>query len=211
MKRIGYECDRAAQYGVTLLELMLVITLAGIILGIAIPNFREFMLNSRMTSAVNDLHVAVHLARTESIKRNAQTVVCFSADPTAALPACDGDGSQGWVVFVDDDLDDVIESSDRNLQVDAGEEVILRHAALPDAISVRSEPAGNAGYIAFNRSGFTITAADDVESVVMCDRRGNRALDGNDVSAARALQLSPTGRPSVTKSVSDIAAMGGCP
>ena len=211
MKRTCDECDRAAQYGVTLLELMLVITVAAVILGIAIPNFREFMLNSRMTSAVNDLHVAVHLARTESIKRNAQTVVCFSADPSAALPECDGDGSQGWVVFVDDDLDDVIESSDRNLQVDAGEEVILRHVGLSETIAVRSEPASNAGYIAFNRSGFTITAADDVESVVMCDQRGNRALDGNDLSAARALQISPTGRPSVTKSVSDIVALGGCP
>jgi type IV fimbrial biogenesis protein FimT len=211
MKQTWHSCDRTSHRGVTLFELMLVITVAAVILGIAVPNFREFMLNTRMTGAVNDLHVGVHLARTESIKRSAQTVLCFSSDPSAAVPACDGDGTQGWIVFVDDDLDDVTESSDRNLQVDAGEEVILRHGALADTISVRSVPTGNAGYIAFNRSGFTITATNDVESVVMCDGRGNRALDGGDLSAARALQLSNTGRPRVTRSVADIDALGGCP
>ena len=76
------------QAGFTLMELMLVITVAAVILGVGVPNFRQFMLNSRMTTAANDLLAAIHTARSEAIKRREQVVMCFSNNPTAAVPAC---------------------------------------------------------------------------------------------------------------------------
>jgi prepilin-type N-terminal cleavage/methylation domain-containing protein len=83
--------------GFTLNELMFVLAIAGVIFALAIPNMRDFMWNSRMTGAANDLLTAVHRARTESVKRHGQTILCFTADSEVATPACDGDGSQGWV------------------------------------------------------------------------------------------------------------------
>jgi len=201
------------QTGFTLLELMLVIAIAALILGIGVPNLRQFILNNRMTGAANDLLAAVYLARTESIKRHSQTVMCFTSDPTAGAPACDGDGSQGWVVFVDDVDPAVVAATDSNGQIDAGEAVLLRHEALANGISVRSLPLGNRGYVAYNAAGFSRPIAavgSDVDSLVLCDSRGNVATYGAANSTARGFVMSATGRPAVTRVVSDITSLGGC-
>jgi type IV fimbrial biogenesis protein FimT len=199
------KAHRAA--GFTLNELMLVLAIAGVIFGLAIPNMRDFMWNSRMTSAANDLLTAVYRARSESVKRHGQTVLCFSADSAAATPACDGNGTQGWVVFADTDGDGT---------ADAGEEVVLRHGPLPSTISVFSKPNGNAGYVAFNNAGFArnIGLGSALAGVVMCDKRGNKATTGPEYSAARGVTISATGRPRVTRSVNTIktdANLGDCP
>lgn len=204
----------ATQAGFTLLELMLTITVAAVILGLAVPNMRQFLLNNRMTGAANDLLIAVHMARTEAIKRHVQTVMCFSSSPNDAQPPCDGNGTQGWVVFVDDIDPAVSESTDNNGEADAGEVVLLRHSALPGGMSVSSLPAGNMGYLAYNPSGFSrqITAVGtDLQSIRLCDARGNVATYGAANSTARALVISATGRPAITRVVSEITTLGGCP
>lgn len=192
---------------------MLTIAVAGAILAIGVPNLRQFILNNRMTGAANDLLAATHLARTESIKRHAQTVMCFSSDPNAATPVCDGDGRQGWVVFVDDSDPAVAAATDNNGAVDAGEEVLRRHGAIANGVGVRSFPAGNGGYLAYNAAGFMReigALGADFGSLVLCDSRGNSAAYGAANSTARGFVLSQTGRPSVTRVVADISTLGGC-
>jgi type IV fimbrial biogenesis protein FimT len=203
-----------ASRGFTLLELMLTITVAGVILGFAIPSLRQFILNNRMTGTANDLLVAIHTARTESIKRHVQTVLCFTSNHEAAEPPCDGDGSQGWIVFVDD-LDPAVAAvTDNNVQVDTNEEVLLRHGPIDGTISLGSAPVGNAGYLAYSAAGFSRpigAVGTDLDSVVLCDDRGNVATYGAANSTARGLSISATGRPAVTRAVADITALGGCP
>jgi type IV fimbrial biogenesis protein FimT len=194
--------------GFTLYELMLVLAIAGVLFAIAIPNMRDFVWNGRMTSAANDLLTAVYRARSESVKRHTQTILCFSADPTAATPACGGNGTQGWVVFAD---------TDNSGTVTGTEEVLLRHGALPATISLFSKPNGNAGYLAFNNAGFArdvVALGADLQGIVLCDSRGNKALNGPDNSAARGVMISPTGRPQVTRVVATItndSRLGTCP
>lgn len=191
--------------GFTLYELMLVLAIAGVIFGLAIPNMRDFMWNSRMTSNANDLLTAVYRARSEAVKRHGQTILCFTSDSEAVTPACDGNGSQGWVVFADTDSDGA---------ADAGEEVVLRHGPIPDTISLISKPNGNAGYVAFNNAGFArnIALGTALGGVLMCDSRGNKPTTGKDFSAARAVLISPTGRPQVTRVVKTITDnVGDCP
>jgi type IV fimbrial biogenesis protein FimT len=202
--------------GFSLLELMLVITVAAVILGLGIPNMRQFMLNNRMSAAANDVLTAVHTARAESVKRHAQVVMCFSADPTANVPSCNGAGAEGWVIFVDDKNPDVVDATDNNGVADASEPVLTRHTALPTSIGVSSKPAGNKGYVAFNSAGFARQTAlgTSLSGMVLCDSRGNASVDGGDVSAARGLLISPTGRPQVIRSKAQITsntALGGCP
>jgi len=203
--------------GFTLLELMLAITVAAVILGIGAPNMRQFILNNRMTGAANDLLAAIYAARTESVKRHAQVVMCFASDPHAATPACDGTPTQGWVVFVDDKDPTAAEATDNNGVIDEDEPILLRHEALPASIQAKSKPDGNKGYVAFNAAGFSrkiASVGDGLAGIVMCDQRGNVAVYGNANSAARGLLVSQTGRPKVTRSVSDIstnANLAGCP
>jgi type IV fimbrial biogenesis protein FimT len=179
-------------------------TLAAIILAIGVPNFSSFLRNSRLTSTSNDVIAAMHAARSEAIKRQVRTVFCFSADPVSA-PACDGDGTKGWIVFVD---------SDNDAAVDAGEQILVKHAGLPDGVQfLNSKPAGNKGYVSFQSSGFSakvVAVGNPIESFLLCDSRGNTVNGGTDVSAARGLEISLMGRASVTRSVSLINTLGNC-
>jgi type IV fimbrial biogenesis protein FimT len=186
---------------------MLVLAIAGTMFALAIPNMRDFMWNNRMTTAANDLLTAVHRARSESVKQHTQTILCFTADSEADVPECDGNGTQGWVVFTDGDADGAAESK---------EDVLLRHGPIPNTISLKSKPDDNAGYVAFNTAGFArdIALGDALAGVVLCDKRGNVATTGPAYSAARGVLISPTGRPKVTRVVSEIADddnLDGCP
>jgi prepilin-type N-terminal cleavage/methylation domain-containing protein len=88
--------------GFTLLELMVVLVIAGVLLGIGVPGMRSFILNGRMTAAANDLMAALHLARSEAIKRRVPVVVCTSTNALVAAPTCANSATlSGWFVFVD--------------------------------------------------------------------------------------------------------------
>jgi type IV fimbrial biogenesis protein FimT len=191
--------------GFTLYELMMVLAIAGVMIALAMPSMGEFMANNRMTSVANDMLTAVYRARSESVKRHTQTILCFSPDFEADEPECDGDGSQGWIVFADTDADGAVSDD---------EEVLLRHGPIPNTIALTSTPNDNAGYVAFNNAGFArnIGLGQALRGVVMCDKRGNKATaSGPEYSAARAMTVSATGRPKVTRIVDTIATLGGCP
>ncbi len=57
--------------GFSLLELMVVITIAGILAVLALPAFRTFFVRNDLSSSANGLLAAMNTARMEAIKRNA--------------------------------------------------------------------------------------------------------------------------------------------
>lgn len=57
------------------MELMITIAIAGILLTLAMPSFREFILNQRVKNASFDLMAALTLTRSEAIKRSADIVL----------------------------------------------------------------------------------------------------------------------------------------
>lgn len=193
--------------GFTLLELMLVITVAAVILGLGIPNMTQFVRNNRMTSAANDMLAAIHTARTEAVKRRTNISMCFSDNPTAATPTCTNAG-RGWVVFVDTNF---------NYAVDSGDTVLLQHDTLPATVFSTMKKTTSAGAadtankgVTFAASGFVKVSNTPVRNIVLCDSRGNTAVYGAQNSAARAVLISATGRPQVTRVVSEITTAGGC-
>lgn len=203
-----------AERGFTLLELMVTLTVAGVLLAIGVPSFQSFVRSSRITAPTNEMMTAVYLARTEAVKRRATTVFCFSTNPTAALPDCAGTGAQGWIVWVDVANPAVPSANDRNVRVDANEPILLRHGPVLGGVTVRTVPANNKGYLAYAASGLARTVAAvgaPTLGAVLCDSRGNTTVSGGD-SAARGVVFTPVGRPRVTRSVTDInTAFAGCP
>lgn len=201
--------------GFTLFELMLAIAVAAIVLGFGVPAFQSFIKASRMTGVANEFLSAVYLARSEAIKRRSPTVLCLSADPTEEEPVCDGDGTQGWVVFVDDADPEVVSADDRNGVADTDEEVVLRHGAVHPVVVVDVLPAGHEGYLSFSPGGMMREIASvgtQMNAFLMCDDRGNTVVSGTDDSAARAVLISQIGRPRVTRSATEIEdELGGCP
>lgn len=76
------------QRGFSLIELMVVVSIAAIMLGLGIPATREFMATQRVKSTAFDFAAALLLARSEAVKRNA----------AVTLAQTDGDWGKGWTV-----------------------------------------------------------------------------------------------------------------
>ncbi|KGE04140.1 GspH/FimT family pseudopilin [Pseudohaliea rubra] len=58
--------------GFTLVELMITIVVLGILIGLAAPAFRGFVAEQRIRAASMDLQMALTMARSEAVKRNAR-------------------------------------------------------------------------------------------------------------------------------------------
>ena len=80
---------------------------AGILLGVGVPNVMEFQRNGAMTAAANDFVTGVLMARTEAVKRQAFVTICLSDNPTDAEPDLRNrtrvaDSTRGFIVWVDE-------------------------------------------------------------------------------------------------------------
>jgi type IV fimbrial biogenesis protein FimT len=79
-------------HGFTLIELVVVIAVAAVLLGIAVPSFRTFNQNSRLATQANSLVYALNLARSQAVSLDQPVQVCASSDgATCNAPAA------GWV------------------------------------------------------------------------------------------------------------------
>jgi type IV fimbrial biogenesis protein FimT len=163
--------------GYSLYELLMTLTLVGVLVTVSLPSFSATLAKSRQTSEINALFHAIHLARKESIRRRQVMTVCASADGRSCQRS--GDWSTGWILFNNTDQDSPPE-------VDSGESVLLAHAI--------GETIGVVG----NRPAFTLRATfrrATNGTLIFCDRQ-NRV-------APKALIVSYTGRPRVASSRTD--------
>jgi prepilin-type N-terminal cleavage/methylation domain-containing protein len=85
--------------GFTLIELIVVMAVAAILLGIAMPSFRSFVQNSRLATQANSLVYSLNLARSEAIKLDTQVEVCASSDGlTCNVGGTPPGFAAGWIV-----------------------------------------------------------------------------------------------------------------
>lgn len=82
----------------TLVELVVTLAVVAILAVLVVPNMRNMILNSRLTTQANDLISDINVARSEAIKRGTNVVMCTSSNGTA----CTGSGwSSGRLIFED--------------------------------------------------------------------------------------------------------------
>lgn len=168
--------------GVTLTELLVAISIAAVLLALAVPAFDSITTSSRLTSASNDLLASLYLARSEAIKRNGRAVVCKSADGESCTTA--GYWDQGWIVFAD---------ANNDAQRDTGETLILSVPALNDSLSMRGY-ANVASYVSYAPVGASqlTSGAFQAGTITIC----RVSASGGET---REIVLSATGRPRVSR------------
>jgi type IV fimbrial biogenesis protein FimT len=76
--------------GFTLIELMVTLTVLGVLLGVGIPSFRDFIAGQRVKSASFELMSSMMIARSEAVKRNATVSV---------TPVSSAAWASGWSVM----------------------------------------------------------------------------------------------------------------
>ncbi len=164
--------DRAA--GFTLIELLIAVALAGLLLGLAVPNFRDWVLDGRRTADVNGFVLAVQVARSTAAKSSHSVILCKTLDGRR----CGGAELRfdaGWMVFVN--ADDRLPPT----RSDA-EPLILAYSPELEGTIVANRPLFEFRPLLRRSTNGT---------VVFCDARG--------AAGARAVIVSYTGRPRVDR------------
>lgn len=181
--------------GFTLLELLIVITLAALITAIGVPSFQSTVANQRRTAAVNELALAFNLARSEAIKRVRYVSICKSNDGAT----CGGGGVEwedGWITFANAD------NATPNT-VDAGDEIIRVHPALNDTLTLRRTGVVD-GFVSFRPSGTMGTSVGNLTgTLTLCDDRG--------AASARGVILRPSGQWMISHEIGHDDADLACP
>ncbi len=166
--------------GVTLVELLLVLVVAGILLGLAAPSLSAAVDSARLTALTNDMLAELLLARSEAVRRGHPVVLCKAS--TDSVCARSGRWDQGWLMFKD---------FNHNAEREANEPVLRQRAGAPAGWRI----VGNgpvARYVAYHPLGGTqlSSGAFQAGTLTICRQAGS-------VLQARQIVINSSGRPRV--------------
>jgi type IV fimbrial biogenesis protein FimT len=179
---VGYKQPFVGNKGFTLVELIVVLTIAGILVAIAGPAMQKFVTSNRLTSQVNDLMADINITRNEAIKRATKddtgATICVSTNGTTC--AVGGNWTNGWIVYI------VCPTTYTEPDCPAGtNRVIKAHEALTsgnrltvEQIVAATSVASATDMVTYSRSGSFSTATFRYRFTV-CDpaRRSSRIID----------------------------------
>lgn len=179
--RIGRARRRSGAFaasGFTMIELMVTVAVMATILALAAPNFRDFIINNRLTAQINDLVADISLARSEAASRGIRVTVCASAD----LNSCTGSGDAwqgGRIVFIDTNANGTREST---------EQILKRTESVGGSRTLVASGFPNTYFLSFRPYGGLLPATGG--TFKLCDPA---------VGTGRTVVVAATGRPSASK------------
>lgn len=165
--------------GFSLIELVVTLSIAGILVSYALPSIYDIKSNKILNNERDRLMVSLAYARTYAINEQKQVIVC----PSISGSDCDNQSNwhQGWIIFDD---------ANSNKQLDNNE--ILLQFENPMDNSVIATSSLYRSKIRFNTIGF---APGTNVSINFCDNRGSEL--------AQSLIINNAGRIKQSKPISD--------
>ena len=135
--------------GFTLVELLVVVTIAAILMALAVPSFSRLIQSTNISSGVNTFLADIRFARSESIRLGGGVVMCRSSSPEATNATCSTGSTTGWetgwIIFHD------LNNSGTRTSSGTGEEPLLRVQA--PITSMDSISSGSTAAIVFTATG----------------------------------------------------------
>lgn len=186
-KKIPLVCIDKFHKGFTLVELIVTLTVAGILFAIAAPGLKQFVSSNRLTSQANDLMGDISLAKNEAIKHNTTTGICASSTGTSCTASA-GDWGGGWYVYY------VCPANDSTCVIGANV-TIKSHEAITgsNSLIVKSTDTGgavaSADVLNFGKNG-TLSNQNFTYQFTLCDSRQKKS---------RVINTTVIGQPSISE------------
>ncbi len=135
----------ASARGVTLLELLVTVIVLSVIVALAMPSMRDFLVSNRLSSSVNGFIGLANLARSEAIVRNQDVVICPKNSGSNACVSTTAWNTHDIQAFVDVDGDGTFS---------AGDILLKTQAAVDPANTQMGMDRSAAGVLTFGSAGF---------------------------------------------------------
>jgi type IV fimbrial biogenesis protein FimT len=150
--------------GFTLVELVLVLAIAAILAGLALPTCRDFLADYQVRNHAERLAGNMNVARAEALKRGHRVNLCKSVDRRSCAPA--GAWEDGYVVHADVDRDG-----------DAGSVPLRVEGPAVAGVTIRANRPV-ADYVSYTGDGVArlVRGGLQMGTFTVC-RSGRRALD----------------------------------
>jgi type IV fimbrial biogenesis protein FimT len=142
----GSKISKSIEAGFTVIELMITVVVVGILIALAAPSLREFVLQQQARASISEFHRGVATARAEAIRRNRRVTL------SARAPCTGANFNNGWQVYVD-------EGTAPNQCRDGAETLIVESSELSSDLTVAWANAdANRPYIIFTPTGGVVMA-----------------------------------------------------
>jgi len=162
---------RQNKTGFTLVELVVSLSIAGLLITLAIPSFSQTVAKTRLRSQLQIVFTHHQLARSEAIKTNQRITLCKSSNGIQCTPKASW--TEGWIVFNDPDLDKTVNNNDRIIRV---------QQPISSGLSLSYRGFGSFNYISYFSDGRSTTNG----TFTLCNQYGS--------SEAMSVIISRTGR-----------------
>ena len=170
-QRPGMGPRRRLDHGMTLVELLAVLSILAILLGVGVPGMQRLVAGTRGSSSMMELHALLGFARQSAITMHREVTLCGTSNEVACSNTWD---EKPTLVFVD---------ANRNRRADASERILLV-SELTRSARIRWNASGNRNYLRYRPDG----GVAEYGNFTYCP--ANR-----DPRHARQIILSATGRP----------------
>ena len=136
--------------GFTLIELLVTLIVLAILITIALPSYRSFIISNRLTGQINELVGDLSLTRNEAATRSQQVTMCIAASATACATS-GSDWVAGRIIWVD---------INRNGSLDAATEILKYVPPLGDGVAMIASGPSNTSSITFLPYGMLSLASN---------------------------------------------------